>query len=262
MASSGVSIPKSYKGAKKTPEYAHWLRATNEEAQSIVSSGTFEFLTKLPAGANVLSSKWIYTVKTDLETDEITRFKARLVVGGHRQIHHIDFEEVYAPVVSVIALRAMLSYFAAHNYLIDGLDFTTAYLNSDLEEEIYMFLPPGFDNLPRDIVTPPGRAPIAGAKWVRIRRGLYGLKQAGRLWAKLLQRTLREFELIQSGMEHCIFRYNTTFGYIWLFFHVDDTIIGGPPQTRDIIDNLKRKILAAFKGKDFGPAKDFLKMKI
>jgi hypothetical protein len=103
----------------------------------------------------------------------VLRFKARLVAQGCRQIPGVDVDEVFAPTSSFAARRVILSVAAQRDYEIHQVDIKTAFLNGDLEEEVYVTQPPGFENGDPRIVC-------------KLNKALYGLKQSPRAWHKKL----------------------------------------------------------------------------
>jgi hypothetical protein len=106
-------------------------------------NGTWE-LGKLPEGAKALSMKWVYKIKRDAQGN-VERYKARLVAKGYLQREGIDFEEVYAPVSKHTTLCALLAVVAERDLVLHQLDVKTAFLNEELEEEIYMLQAQGYE---------------------------------------------------------------------------------------------------------------------
>jgi hypothetical protein len=145
-----------------------------------------------PNGTNVVGCKWVYRIK--LKADgSIERFKARPVAQGFTQQYGIDFKETYSPVIRGATFRWLLAMATLHNWDMRMLDVTAAYLNGLLEENIYMEIPEGFGNNKN------------GTKMLKLVKGLYGLKQAGRVWYNTLSRHLRSLNYIQSRADPCIF---------------------------------------------------------
>jgi hypothetical protein len=133
---------------------------------------------ELPAGKQALPSRFVLERKRD------GRYKARLVAGGPRQQYGLDFEDTFAPVCSYRTMRMILTVSAHENLVLRQFDVRTAFLNGELEEEVYVRPPPGAEH------------PAVGNKQVlRLRRAL-GLKQASRAWNKRL-----EGELWAKGFE-------------------------------------------------------------
>jgi len=129
----------------------------------------------LPSGRNAVKCKWVFREKKGAE-GEIVRYKARLVAKGFTHQYGIDYLETYAPVVKLGSLRILLAVAAFYNYEIHQCDIKTAYLLTDLTEEIYMEIPGG--------VPIPRTSANTGTPVCRLLRGLYGLKQSSRNWNK------------------------------------------------------------------------------
>nr|GEY94000.1 retrovirus-related Pol polyprotein from transposon TNT 1-94 [Tanacetum cinerariifolium] len=126
-----------------------------------------------PDKAMVITLKWIYKVKLD-ELGGNLKNKARLVARGYRQEEGIDFEESFAPVARLEAIRIFLAYAAHKNMVVYQIDVKTAFLNGNLREEVYVSQPDGFvdpDNLNH---------------MYKLKKALYGLKQALRAWYNML----------------------------------------------------------------------------
>src|SRR5436305_14617383 len=135
------------------------------------NNGTFE-LVELPAGHIALDGKWVFKIKRGTE-NEIIKYKARFVARGFMQQYGIDYDQTYAGVVRASSVRAIFALAALYDHDIIQLDFVTAYLNSDLHEEIYVKQAPGYVQKDKEHV-------------YRVKKGLYGLKQSAREWAKRL----------------------------------------------------------------------------
>ena len=132
----------------------------------------------MPDGANPIPSKWIFTVKTD-SMGNVVCYKARLVAGGHRQIEGIDFTETFSPTVSWNSVRLFLALTVTNNLIPLQLDIDMAYLYRDIEPGVTIFMrPPQGVQLPERCV-------------YRLKKSLYGLKQACRIWNSLIDEKLR-----------------------------------------------------------------------
>ncbi|MBF2463474.1 reverse transcriptase domain-containing protein, partial [Listeria welshimeri] len=153
--------PRTVKEVMNSDSKDLWLKAMQEEIDSFNYHGAWELVDK-PADKNVVKNKWIFTLKRDSE-GIITRYRARLVAKGFTQRYGDDYTETFSPVVRHSSIRLLLS-IAVH------LDVQTAFLNGDLKEEIYMNQPEGF-------ITPGNEEKV-----YRLRKAVYGLKQASRAW--------------------------------------------------------------------------------
>ena len=116
-----------------------------------------------PRKHNIIGTKWIYHNKQD-ENGLVVRNKARLVAQGYTQVEGIDFNETFAPVARLEAIRILLAYANHHNIILQQMDVKSAFLNGKLEEEVYVAQPPGFED------------PKNPNKVYRLNKALYGLK--------------------------------------------------------------------------------------
>src|SRR6267154_5573930 len=121
-------------------------------------------LVELPSGQKAIKSKWVFKHKAD------GRFHARLVAKGFTQIHGIDYDETFSPVARFESLRLLLALAALEDWEIHQMDVKSVFLNGVLDEEIYMEQPQGF-------ITPGTETKVC-----RLKKAIYGLKQASRAW--------------------------------------------------------------------------------
>lgn len=127
-------------------------------------------IVSLPPGKNVVGCKWVYTIKYNAD-GTIERYKARLVAKGFTQQEGVDYFETFSPVAKLASVKLLLGLAARKVWSLSQMDITTAFLHSDLEEEIYMSLPQGYT--PADGYLPPNAV-------CRLHKSIYGLKQASR----------------------------------------------------------------------------------
>jgi hypothetical protein len=134
--------PQSFKEAISTPEAPLWKKTVNSEIESILQNHTWE-LVDLPLGCKPLGYKWIF--KRKMKADgSIDKYKARLVVKGYKQKEGVDYFNTYSPVTRITSIRTLIAIAALHNLKIHQMDVKTAFLNGELDEEIYMEQPEGF----------------------------------------------------------------------------------------------------------------------
>ncbi|KAL2231966.1 UNVERIFIED_CONTAM: Retrovirus-related Pol polyprotein from transposon TNT 1-94 [Sesamum indicum] len=162
---SDCGEPECYAEAVNDVHKSKWELAMNDEMNSLKKNNTWE-LCQLPKGKKALQNRWVYRVKE--ESDGKKRYKARLVVKGFQQRYGIDFTDVFTPVVKLTTIRLMLSMVAVENLELQQMDVKTAFLHGDLEEEIYMVQPEGYNGDDQQVC--------------RLKKNLYGLKQAPRQW--------------------------------------------------------------------------------
>ncbi len=149
-----------------------------EEITQIEKNDTWELVPR-PKDKNVIGTKWVFRNKLN-EEGKVTRNKARLVCKGYTQIEGVDFEETFAPVARKESIRMILAYASSKNIKVYQMDVKSAFLNGELEEEVYVEQPEGFllsenkDNV------------------CKLKKALYGLKQAPKAWYARLDKYLQQ----------------------------------------------------------------------
>src|SRR3954454_17287080 len=137
----------------------------------------------LTGGRKAIENKWIFKKKTNADGN-VTVYKARLFAKGFRQIQGVDYDETFSPVVMLKSVRIMLAIAAYYDYEIWQMDVKTAFLNGNIEEELYMIQPKGFVD-PKD-----------ANKACKLQRSIYGLKQASRSWNLHFDEVIKEFGFV------------------------------------------------------------------
>ena len=171
-----IVVPKDIQGAMQDPK---WKAAVMEEMKALVGNGTWEIV-RGPLDKKIVGCRWVFTVKHNAD-GSVKRYKARLVAQGFTQTYGIDYEETFAPVAKLNSIRVILSIAVNLDWPLFQFDIKNAFLNGDLDEEIYMRIPPGFE----------GEAGIGNA--CKLRKSLYGLKQSPRAWFRKFSMTLIQF---------------------------------------------------------------------
>jgi hypothetical protein len=120
-----------------------WKQAMNQEMQAIERNDTWE-LTVLPSGSKTIGVKWVFKTKVN-ENREVDKYKARLVAKGYCQQYGIDYAEVFAPVACLDTIRIVISLAAQHNWVIYQLDVKSAFLHGEINEEVFVDQPPGYE---------------------------------------------------------------------------------------------------------------------
>ena len=193
-----------------------------------------------------MGSQWVYRIKY-LANGEIERLKSRLVVLGNHQEAGIDYNETFAPVAKLTTVRAFLAIAASKNWELHQMDVHNAFLHGDLEEEVYMKPPPGFQGTNPNLVC-------------RLRKSLYGLKQAPRCWFAKLVTALQDYGFLQSYSDYSLFTYTRGQVQINVLVYVDDLIISGNDSAA--LHAFKSYLCACFKMKDLGSLKYFLGIEV
>ncbi|KAG7533590.1 Retrotransposon Copia-like N-terminal [Arabidopsis thaliana x Arabidopsis arenosa] len=244
---SAESEPKNFGEAIKSEK---WHGPMNEELQTCVNTGTFSVVT-LPEGKNPIGCRWVYRIKHHAD-GTIDRYRARLVAKGYTQQEGVDYIDTFLPVAKLVTVKLLLDLAAKHNWSLTQMDVTNAFLHGDLEEEIYMELPPGY-------TPPPGESLPPNAVW-KLHKSLYGLKQASRQWNKKFSDVLLANGFIQSQSDHTLFVRQEGHQFLALLVYVDDILIAS--NSDEAVSTLKNILATAFKLKDLGPVKYFLGLEI
>lgn len=134
--------PATADEAMASGEREKWKTAMKEEYDSLIKNKTWSVV-DTPPEIQALDTKWVF--KRKLDNENRVRYKARLVVRGHRQRKGIDYNEIYSPVVRHTSLKYLFAQATKNNWLIHHMDVVTAYLQGDLEEDIYLYPPDGFE---------------------------------------------------------------------------------------------------------------------
>ncbi|GJR35673.1 retrovirus-related pol polyprotein from transposon TNT 1-94 [Tanacetum coccineum] len=238
--------PTSYREAVTSSEGQQWREAIKSEIESILQNHTWE-LVDLPPGCKALGYKWIFKKKMKAD-GTVDKYKARLVIQGFRQREGLDYFDTYSPVTRITSIRTIIAIAALRNLEIHQMDVKTAFLNGDLEEEIYMNQPEGFI------------APGQEGKVCRLVKSLYGLKQAPKQWHQKFDHTMLESGFKINECDKCVYVKDTSAGYVILCLYVDDMLIVG--SNDKIIRSTKDMLKSKFDMKDMGLADVILGIKI
>lgn len=130
--------PQSYKEASADP---HWQQVMHKELQALEKTHTWD-LVDPPSNKTLVECKWVYKIKI-LSDGSIEHYKARLVAKGFTQEYDIDYEETFAHVARITSVRTLLAISATRKWRLTQMDVKNAFLNGELEEEVYMHPPPG-----------------------------------------------------------------------------------------------------------------------
>lgn len=225
--------PMTVAEAKGGPNANEWKLAMDDEIKSHAENNTWS-LTKLPNNRKPIKAKWVFKTKSD-DKGNIVRYKARLVAKGCSQIFGIDYMETFSPVVRYNSIRYLLALAVQRNLIIHQMDAVTAFLQGDLEEEIYMEQPEDYQDGTNRVC--------------KLNRSIYGLKQAGRQWNLKLDVALRKFGLQKSKMDPCI--YYTGDLCILIAIYVDDFLLFCKSESK--LAEIKEYLHRTFKMKDMGP---------
>ncbi|GJT94170.1 retrovirus-related pol polyprotein from transposon TNT 1-94 [Tanacetum coccineum] len=202
--------PKNIK--KLGPESYSWIESMQDELNQFERLQVWELVPR-PEGKNVIALKWLWKNKCDAE-NIMVRNKSRLVAKGYKQEEGIDFEESFAPVARLEAVRMFIAFAAHRNITIFQMDVKTAFLNGPLKEEVYVSQPEGFidSEFPNHVY--------------RLKKALYGLKQAPRAWYDKLSSFLIEHGFNKGIIDPTLFTRRHGGDILLVQVYVDDIIFG------------------------------------
>ncbi|CAL1405238.1 unnamed protein product [Linum trigynum] len=241
-AVSSKTEPTFFKDAVR---YREWREAMQREIDALVANGTWS-LVELPPGKKVVSSKWVFKIKYK-QDGTIERYKARLVAKGFTQTEGIDYHDTFAPVAKLVSVRCLLAVAAIRGWAVHQLDVDNAFLHGDLQEEVYMQIPPGF--------AAPGDTRVC-----RLHKSIYGLKQASRNWYAKFTTTLTELGFQRSRADYSMFVRRHRDTYVVALIYVDDVILAGDDM--EFIQHVKDALHRQFGIKNLGPLKYFLGIEV
>ncbi|GJV68306.1 retrovirus-related pol polyprotein from transposon TNT 1-94 [Tanacetum coccineum] len=191
---------------------SHWKSFLNQ-LDKTVSLETDGDMFDRPLCKNVINLKWLWKNKRD-EENTVIRNKSRLVAKGYAQKEGIDFEESFAPVARLEAVRLFIAYAAHKSFTVYQMDVKTAFLYGPLKEEVYVNQPDGFVD------------PYHPDKVYRLKKALYGLKQAPRAWYDELSNFLVSEGFSKGSIDPTLFITKHREDILLVQIYVDDIIFG------------------------------------
>ncbi|XP_055840140.1 uncharacterized protein LOC129907788 isoform X2 [Episyrphus balteatus] len=243
---SSVPDPINVKEALESANAMKWRDAMRKEYSSLVENNTWDLVSE-PKHQNIIGCKWVFATKRNAD-GEVEKYKARLVAQGCFQKENVDYFETYSPVLRHPTIRLILALGVQNQLFINHIDIAAAYLNGDLEEEVYMHQPEEFvdQNQPEKIC--------------KLKKSLYGLKQAGRDWNRKINDVLVSIGFVRCKTDSCVYVLRNSQHMSIIGLYVDDLVIAYSSEAvfSDIMQNLNSHVEAI----DRGPIKFYLGMEI
>jgi hypothetical protein len=265
MAASEIPFSEAIHGADKD----EWKDAILSEIKSLVINDTWDVVDK-PVHAKVVGCRTVLRNKYAAD-GTLDRRKARVVAKGFTQRPGIDFHDTFAPVARLSSLRLLVALAAKYNLKISQLDVTSAYLNGKIDTEVFMEKPALLQEMLQRIIneeeddhTLVKKARVmlrdlqGENKICRLRKALYGLRQAGRQWNYEIDKTMKRAGLVPTNADPCVYVDKNTRTFVLIY--VDDILIISGNQERE--RQIKDVLSEAFRIKDFGLAKYCLGIQI
>jgi len=216
--------PKEFKEAwhHPMPEVREkWGNAIRKEFADMNQRGVWRVIDRnsMAPGRRCVKHKWIFKVKRD------RRYRARLVACGYSQIAGVDYQENYSPVIHDVTYRIMIVLQIVLQLDSRIIDIETAFLHGDLEEDIYMECPEGFEGGDK-------------LKYLKLIKAIYGLVQSGRMFFKKLIRKLKDIGFYQSDADPCLMIWKSDLGIVFVATYVDDCYCIGTGRALDKFEKL------------------------
>ncbi|GKA67206.1 putative ribonuclease H-like domain-containing protein [Tanacetum coccineum] len=227
-------------------EDGSWVEAMQEELLQFKLQQVW-VLVDLPNGAKVIGTKWVYKNKKD-ERGVVVRNKARLVAQGHRQEEGIDYDEVFAPVARIEAIRLFLAFASFMGFIVYQMDVKSAFLYGTIDEEVYVSQPPGFVD------------PDHPKKAYKVVKALYGLHQAPRAWYATLLIFLEKHGYKRGTIDKTLFIKRDKKDIMLVQVYVDDIIFGS--TNKSWCDEFEALMKSRFQMSSMGELTFFLGLQV
>ncbi|GAA5994576.1 hypothetical protein JCM11641_007214 [Rhodosporidiobolus odoratus] len=238
---TGSHDEPSFKQAMARPDVERWIDAMMAELAAFEATGTWEEdLVELPEGRRAISTKWVLLIKRDAD-GKIIKYKARLVARGDQQVSGLDYDETFSSTVRLATVRLIFALLAANpRWSYRQFDISNAYLLGVLDQEIYLKQPPGFAD--------PNRPNTVR----RLCKAVYGLKQGGREWQKVLRGALEQLGFKRCESDHGLYVRRKEGRVVVVPTHVDDGIVVGDDDLGKVMDELSEKLEGKLKEVETG----------
>ena len=238
------NLPESLDEVLRRPDCLQWKSVLNKELQNLSKNDVYEVV-PIPKGAVPITSKPVFQLKFD-KNGNIEHYKMHIVARGFMQREGIDYNETFAPVANLESIRIICALAARYDLELDQMDVSTAYLNGELLEELYL-------------LPPKGVSIIKGHCW-RLKKSLYGLKQAGRTWNRTLDKKLIELNFTRLNAETCLYVCREGSDICFLVVYVDDLLLAA--SSSRFMSKVKEKLSHTFRMRDLGAASYILGIKV
>ncbi|WVZ63535.1 hypothetical protein U9M48_013159 [Paspalum notatum var. saurae] len=224
----------------------NWVNAMHEELENFERNHVSD-LVEPPPNCRPIGTKWVFKNKQG-EDGMVVRNKARLVAQGFCHKKGIDYEETFAPIARLKAIRILLAFAASKGFKLQQMDVKSVFLNGFIEEEVYVRQPPGFES---------ARFPD---RVYKLRKALYGLKQAPRAWYARLKSFLLKSGFVMGSVDKTLFLLSHCGDTLIVQIYVDDIIFGG--SSHALVSSFAEQMSREFEMSLMGELQFFLGLKI
>lgn len=240
---AGAEEPTRYEQA--ATEH-NWRQAMKAEIEAVEKNNTW-VLTELPPGQKTIGLKWVFKLKRDTN-GKIIKHKARIVAKGYVQRQGKDFEEIFAPVARLETVRILLALAAKHGWEVHHLDVKSAFLNGEIQEEVYVTQPEGFVKEGKEHLV------------YKLVKALYGLRQAPRAWYTKLSKYLEKLGFVRCPYEHAVYTKKVGGEILIIGVYVDDLLVTGTKTS--IIEEFKVQMSEKFEMSNLGILSYYLGLEV
>ena len=239
-----ANIPNDYHESINSPDSEMWKNAVHDEIHSLKDNNTFS-VTTLPEGKSTIGSKWVFSVKTDVNIE--VKYKARLVAKGFSQKEGFDYAETFSKTAKIVSIRMLMQLAVNNNFTVHEMDVKSAYLNANLEEELYLDVPDGLDV---------GNHAEHDKFVLKLNKSQNGLKQSGRNWNAVFHSFICSLASQQSLADPCMYSKYANNALVVIIIFVDDVLISSNDE--QAVNDVKCALSNPFKMKDLGCLSYFL----
>ena len=205
MKVTSVRKPETFSEAAQDPR---WVAAMNEEMEALCKNETWDLVPQAPHN-KMIGFRWIYKVKHNAD-GSVNCLKSRLVAKGYAQTHDIDYKETFALVAKMTTVRTVIALAAAKGWHLHQTDVKNAFLQGELEEEVHMIQPPGFESCAH-----PNAVCL-------LKKPIYDLKQASRVWHLKITQYLHQIRFRMSKSDTSLYIRHESDSLIAIILYVDD----------------------------------------
>eukprot|EP00795_Rhopilema_esculentum_P008820 gene8820-biopygen1729 len=238
--------PTTIQEALNSSAKVKWKEALDSEYTSLIKNRAWN-LVELPKGRKPVGCRWVFKIKHDAN-GAVERYKARLVAKGYSQEEGIDYEETFSPVARYTSIRSVLAIANQLDLELHQMDVQTAFLNGELEEEIYMLQPEGYKEKGKENFV------------CKLNKSIYGLKQASRCWFKTMDAYMKNNDYEQCQADSCLYVKRVGAEFIIIALYVDDMLLAC--SSNQLLQNEKEALQKRFCMKDLGEARYCLGIQI
>src|SRR5260221_9756852 len=245
---ANVSVPLTYEDTMNHPDLDSWLEACTDELATLRETKTYVPVKRSEVDPhNVVRCWWVFTLKKKVD-GSIKCYKVHIVTKGFSQIYMIDYEETFAPIVKWSSICILLTLATQSNLEVHQMDVKMAFLNGNLEHDIFMQPPPGCaDYGQKDLV------------W-KLEKSLYGLKQASWSWYTKVKNKLKKLHFSHSDSDHAIFIYSNKGTFCIITLYVDNLMILS--NHLPLLQKNKSQLISPFTMNDLGKIHGILGLEV